>query len=120
MVKLKIEEKEYGLRFDMYAMEMIEDEFGSMGEMMEKLQKERSRDVITLFVILANAYLAYEGKEESVKREDLRRLKAMALKGLSRAVIAAIKEGMKSETSGGNEADDEVYDVYLAELESKN
>jgi hypothetical protein len=27
---------------------------------------------------------------------------------------------MKSETTEGNDADDEVYDVYLNELESKN
>ena len=120
MVKLKAGEKEYGLRFDMYAMEKIEEKFGSMGEMTEKLQQERSGDVIALFVILANAELAFERKEETVTPDAVRRMKALALKGISRAVIAAIKEGMKSETTGGAEADDEVYDVYLAEIEAKN
>lgn len=36
---------------------------------------------------------------------------------LTAAVKQAIEEGMKSETTGGNEADDTVHDEYLEELE---
>ena len=35
------------------------------------------------------------------------------------AVQQAIAEGSKSETTGGNEADDTVHDVYLEEIERK-
>lgn len=120
MVKLKVGEKEYGLRLDMYAMEMIEDEFGSMKEMFEKIQAGGSKTVRTLFRILANAELAYEGKEETVTGDELRRLKVAAMTGLGAAIRAAVEEGMKSETTDGAEADDEVFDVYLSEIESKN
>ena len=43
-----------------------------------------------------------------------------AVAGIGNAVRAAINEGMKSETVEGEEADDEVFDVYLSEIEAKN
>ena len=120
MVKLKIGENEYGLRMDMYAMEMIEDEFGGMKEMFEKIQTGGSKSIRTIFRILANAALAYEGKEENVTGDELKRLRVAAVAGIGSAIRAAIEEGMKSETVDGEEADDEVFDVYLSEIEAKN
>ena len=120
MVKLKVGDKEYGLRLDMYAMEMIEDEFGSMKEMFEKIRNGGAKTIRTLFRILANAQLAYEGKEETVTGDELKRLKVSAMTGLGAAIRAAVEDGMKSETTGGAEADDEVFDVYLSEIEAKN
>jgi hypothetical protein len=120
MVKLKVGDKEYGLRLDMYAMEMIEEEFGSMKEMYAKIQGGGSKAIRSLFRILANAQLAYEGKEETVTGDELKRLRVSALAGISAAIRAAVEEGMKSETTDGAEADDEVFDVYLAEMDAKN
>ena len=120
MVKLKIFDKEYGLRLDMYALEQIEEEFGGMKDMFAKLQSGSSRAVQKLFKILANAQLAYEGREETVTGDEIRRLRVSALNGISDAIKAAVDEGMKSEMNEGEEADDDVYDVYLSEIESKN
>ena len=120
MVKLKVGEKEYGLRLDLYAMEGIEEEFGSMKDMFETLQNGGSKAIRKLFRIMANAQLAYEGKEETVTGDELKRLKVSAIAGIGQAVRAAVEEGMKSETTNGEEADDEVYDVYLSEIEAKN
>ena len=120
MVKLKIGETEYPLRMDMYAMEMIEDEFGSMKEMFDKIQEGSSKTIRKLFRILANAALSYEGKEETVTGDELKRLRIAAVSGVSNAIRAAVEEGMKSETTDGAEADDEVFDVYLSEIETKN
>jgi len=121
MVKLKIGEAEYGLRMDMYAMELIEDEFGGLKEMFERLRgSDSSRTVRKIFMILANAQLAYEGKEETVTGDELKRLRITAMNGIGAAIRAAIEEGMKSETTEGAEADDEVFDVYLQEIEAKN
>ena len=39
---------------------------------------------------------------------------------ISEAVQQAITDGSKSETTDGNEADDEVHDIYLEEIERKN
>lgn len=120
MVKLKIGEKEYGLRMDMYALEQIEDEFGDLQVMFEKIRKGGSKALQQLFKILANSQLAYEGKEETVTGEELKRLKVSAVAGIGQAIHAAVAEGMKSETTDGAEADDEVFDVYLQEIEAKN
>ena len=120
MVKLKVEGKEYGLRMDMYAMEMIEEEFGGMKDMLEKLREGSSKQIRALFRILANAQLAYEGKEETVTGDELKSLRVAAVAGLGKAISAAVEEGMKSETTEGAEADDEVFDVYLSEVEAKN
>jgi hypothetical protein len=120
MVKLRIGENEYGLRLDMYAMEQIEEEFGGIKGMYEKIKEQSSKAIRTLFRILANAQLSYEGKDETVTGEELKHLKVAAAAGIGKAVRAAVEEGMKSETVDGEEADDEVFDVYLAEIESKN
>ena len=120
MIKLRVEGKEYGLRMDMYAMEMIEDEFGGMRDMLEKLREGGSKQIRALFRILANAQLAYEGKEETVTGDELKSLRVAAVSGIGKAISAAVEEGMKSETTEGEEADDEVFDVYLNEVEAKN
>jgi hypothetical protein len=120
MVKLRVGENEYGLRMDMYAMEMIEDEFGGMKEMFEKIQEGSSKAIRKLFKILANAELSYEGKEETVTGNELKSLRIAAITGVGSAIRAAVEEGMKSETTDGAEADDEVFDVYLSEIEAKN
>jgi hypothetical protein len=120
MVKLNVNGVEYGLRMDLYAMEQLEDQFGSMKDVFQKIQEGGSKMMRTLFRILANAQLAYEGKEETVTGDELKRMKVAALHELSAAIQAAVEEGMKSETTGGEEADDEVFDVYLNEIESKN
>ena len=42
------------------------------------------------------------------------------IREVSAAVQQAITEGSKSETTDGNEADDEVHDMFLEEIERKN
>ena len=120
MVKLRVGDTEYGLRMDMYAMELIEDEFGNMKDMFEQVQRGGSKAIMKLFKILANAQLAYEGKEETVTGNELKHLRVAAAAGIGQAIRAAVEEGMKSETTDGAEADDEVFDVYLSEIEAKN
>lgn len=120
MVRIKIEDQQYGLLMDMYAMEKIEEEFGDMSDMFEKLQGGSIKAIGKLFKILANAALEYEGKEETVTGNEIKHLKVAAIAGIGKAIRAAIDEGMKSETIGGEKADDEVYDVYLQEIEEKN
>lgn len=119
-VKLKIDGREYGLRMDLYAMEGIEEEFGGMKEMFEEVQKGSGKSIRKLFKILANAHLAAEGQEETVTGDEIKHLRVAAVAGIGKAVRAAVEEGMRSETTNGEEADDEVYDVYLSEIEAKN
>lgn len=117
MIKLMIEGKAYGLRMDLYALEQIEEEFGSLKELFDLLKEGKTKTVRILFRILANAALAYDGAEETVTGDELKHIKLSGIGQIGNALRAAIEDGMKSETTRGEEADDEVYDCYLEEIE---
>ena len=121
MASIKIREKEYGLRFDLYAMEQIEEEFGSVKDAFDQLREGKLlKTTRILFKILANSYLSYNGEQETVTGDEIKHEGMEIVQKLSEAVKEAITEGSKSETTGGNEADDEKHDVYLEEIERKN
>lgn len=122
MAKVTIGDKEYGLRFDLYAMEQIEEEFGGVKTVFDTLKegKHQIKTTRTLFRILANSYLSYNGREETVTGDEIKHAGMDMIRNISEAVQAAIAEGSKSETTGGNEADDEVHDMFLEEIERKN
>ena len=117
MVKLMVDGKAYGLRMDLYALEQIEDEFGSLRDLFDLLKDGKMKTVRSLFRILANAALAYDGAEETVTGDELKHIKLSGVGQIGNALRAAIEDGMKSETTRGEEADDDVYDCYLEEIE---
>lgn len=121
MASVTVKGKTYGLRFDLYAMEQIEEEFGSVKDVFTALQGGKQiKTTRKLFRILANSYLSNKGEEESVTGDEIKHEGMDMIKTISEAVQAAITEGSKSETTDGNEADDEVHDMYLEEIERKN
>ena len=121
MASISINGKEYGLRFDLYAMEQVEEEFGSVKGAFDGLREGKQiKTTRTLFRILANSYLGYHGQEESVTGDEIKHASMDTVMALSNAIREAIAEGSKSETTGGNEADDSVHDVFLEEIERKN
>ena len=111
----------YRLRFDLYALEQIEDEFGGMREAMESLRGGKSivKAVRKMFKILANCQRSIDGIPEDVTGDEIGKHESMGkLLEVSEAIKAAINAGMKAETVDG-EADDEVHDGYAAEYEEK-
>ncbi len=111
----------YRLRFDLYALEQVEEEFGGMREAFDSLRggKGMVNAIRKLFKILANCQRSMDGMPEDVTGEEISKHESMAkLLEVSEAVKAAINIGMKSETVDG-EADDEVHDGYAAEYEEK-
>ena len=121
MASIKVKDKEYGLRFDLYAMEQIEEEFGSVKNAFDALREGKQiKTTRTLFKILANSYLSYIGEPETVTGDEIKHESMDIVVLISEAVKASIADGSKSETTGGNEADDEKHDVYLEEIERKN
>ena len=121
MAKATINGVEYELRFDLDAMEQVEDTFGSLKEMFTLLREGRQqvRTVRTMFVILANSASDYAGDGRKVDEKALKHLPLEKLKELGDAIRAALEEGMHAETVDGNEADDNVHDGYLAEIEAE-
>jgi hypothetical protein len=121
MAKATVNGVEYELRFDLDAMEQVEDTFGSLKEMFTLLREGRQqvRTVRTMFVILANSASDYAGDGRKVDEKALKHLPLEKLKELGDAIRAALEEGMHAETVDGNEADDNVHDGYLAEIEAE-
>lgn len=121
MAKATVNGVEYELRFDLDAMEQVEDTFGSLKEMFTLLREGRQqvRTVRTMFVILANSASDYAGDGRKVDERALKHLPLEKLKELGDAIRAALEEGMHAETVDGNEADDNVHDGYLAEIEAE-
>jgi len=118
MASIIVKGTKYDLRFDLYALEQIEEEFGGVKQMYESLRgaegKSLTKAMSTIFRILANSARDYAGLTANVTGDEVRH---EPVGKLTAAVHAAIEEGMKSETTGGNEADDQVHDEYLEEIE---
>lgn len=124
MEKITIAGKEYSLLFNMYSMEKIEEKYGQTREIITRLAespKQEIKLVRELFVIMVNTAKNEAGEEEDADDTPLKKMKFQdyAQLQLRQREIIEIARGMKSETTGGNEADDEKHDEWLEE-DSKN
>lgn len=121
MAKFSMGGKDYDLIFNVHAMKAMEHEFGDLSEGIEKFRKNRRNVHIVgqMFKIMANAGQWEKGEPEDVTEDAVDRLTLKGLDTLSRTLNLAMEESLHSETTGGNEADDEVHDVYLEQLEAQ-
>ena len=121
MTTVRIENRDYELRFDLYAMERVEEEFGGMREMLSELSGGKQVSALKkVFRIMGNSALSWRGREESLTGQEILRLTVAEMADVSRALQAEIKKSMKKETADGNEADDESHDLYTDEDDEKN
>ena len=112
----------YRLRFDLYALEQIEDEFGGLRDAFGKLSGGGGmvKAIRSLFKILANCQRSIDGMPEDVTGDEIGKHEKMSkLMEISEAIRDAIDEGLKAETVDGA-ADDEVHDGYAEEYNAKN
>ena len=119
MAAIKISGKEYNLRMDIYAMEKIEKEYGDLKDALRAFRgKERKISMVkSMFRILANSGRKRAGQPEDVTGEEINGCNLADLDEIAKAMNATMEEAMHAETVGGNEADDEVHDEYMEELE---
>ena len=73
--------------------------------------------VKAMFRILANSGRKRAGQPEDVTGEEINGCNLADLDEIAKALNATMEEAMHAETVGGNEADDEVHDEYMEELE---
>ena len=111
----------YRLRFDLQALEQIEESFGGLREAFQALRGGGMvKAVRKLFAILANSQKDYEDKPMDVTEETVGRHTGMGkLVEISAAIQAAVEKGMESETNGG-EADDTEQDALAELYDQKN
>lgn len=119
--EVRINGQLYRLRFDLWALEQIEEEFGGVREAFAQLRGQKmSSAVRKLFRILANCQRNLDGMPEDVTEDVIGRHCSMSkLAEISAAIQAAVEKGMESETNDG-EADDEVHDALAEEYDQKN
>ena len=118
MAEIRIKRKTYDLRMDIHAMEQIEKEYGDLRDALRAFKKDRKVSMIkAMFRILANSGRKKAGQPEDVTGEEIDGCNLADMDRLAKALNQALEEAMHAETVGGNEADDEVHDEYLEELE---
>ena len=122
MTEARIDGRIYELRFDMYAMEIAEEEFGSMKELFDRLStgRQQVKTLKGIFRAMANSARAFRGDEENVTGNEIMRLTVREMSELSAAIQKEIAKSMKKETADGGEADDEDHDLYETESDRKN
>jgi hypothetical protein len=122
--EVRINGKLYRLRFDLWALEQIEKEFGGVRGAFDAMSGNgpgMMGTVRKLFAILANCQRNYDGLPEDITGDEITRHESMAkLKEISVAIRAAMKEGMRSETSDGGEASDKKKNPLDEEYNAKN
>ena len=121
--EVRLNGKVYRLRFDLWALEQIEQEFGGMREAFGAMTGGSGMvgAVRKLFKILANCQRNMDGMPEDVTEQEITSHESMAkLLEISGAIRAAMNEGMKSETADGGEASDKRKNPLDEEYEAKN
>ena len=121
--EVRLNGKLYRLRFDLWALEQIEEQFGGMRQAFDAMTSGAGmvKTIRKLFAIVANCQRNLDGMPEDVTGEEISGHESMAkLKEISDAIRAAIEAGMKSETADGGEASDKKKNPLDEEYERKN
>lgn len=114
---------EYKLRFDMYSLEKIEEEFGGSAKGMEAIRGKGSMKAMRkMFAILANSQRNLDGLPEDVTGDEIDAHAPLSLvMELVNAIDAAAEEGRRAETINGGPADDKKQNPLDLEYDkSKN
>ena len=119
--EVRINGQLYRLRFDLGALEEIEQEYGGIREAFRALQGAgMTAAVRKLFRICANCQRDFDGMPTDVMEDTIGKHTSLGkIAEISAAIQAAVEKGMESETNGG-EADDEPQDALAEEYDAKN
>lgn len=121
MTETRIEGRVYELKFDLYALEQVQEEYDGLQDLFEQLAgRKQVKALKAIFRIMANSARADRGDPENVTGNEILRLTIAEMKKLTQDIQTEIRKSMKKETADGNEADDEVHDLYQDEEDEKN
>ena len=121
--EVRINGQLYRLRFDLYAFEQVENEFGGLREAFNAVNSGKSilQTVKKLFAIMANSQRNMDGMPENVTGDEITRHESIAkLKEISTAIKAAMVQGMLAETADGGPASDKRENPIEKEYNAKN
>ena len=120
--EVRINGQKYKLRFDLWALEQIENEFGGIREAFGQLTGGKMvQTVRKLFAIMANCQRNLDGMAEDVTGSEITGHESLAkLNEISDAIKAAIQAGMETETTDGGKASDKKKNPLDEEYDRKN
>lgn len=112
---------DYDLVFNVHTMELIENEEKEVSQTISDFRRNSRNihNVKAMFRVMANSGRWLKGLPEDVTGDEIGRLGLKGLDTLSRAMNLTVEESLHSETTGGNEADDEKHDLVLEALEAE-
>ena len=97
MTRVTIGTREYLLRFDMRALESVEEAFEGIDGLFDAMQgKHRTRSIRTIFRILANSGEISQGREASVTGEEVFGLTMPEMTLLMAQIRAEIESSQKT------------------------
>jgi len=119
---VKIGKREIDLRFDMLAMEEIEEKFGGLGDMLKALNTNGTscKTLSELVVIFGNSALCAQDKEPDLTHRWVASHMSLAQqKEVGEAIGKAITDGMNTEIED-EDFNDGPKDKVLEELKKKD
>lgn len=123
--EVRINGQLYRLRFDMYAFEQVEEQFGGIREAFGAMSPAGGGKILPvvkkLFAILANSQRNMDGLPEDVSGDEITKHESVSkLLEISNAIKAAMAQGMAAETADGGPASDKKKNPIKEEHEAKN
>ena len=120
--EVRINGQLYRLRFDLYAFEQVEAQFGGFREAFSSMSGSKIlQNVKKLFAILANSQRNMDSLPEDVTGEEITKHEPVSkLLEISQAIKAAMVQGMVAETADGGPASDKKKNPIKEEYEAKN
>lgn len=113
--------KEFRLLFNLYALEQIEEEWGSVPKAMDELRGGKQFTTLRkLFRFLGNGALIEQDQEPSLTGDEILKADLREMARLSDAIRSCFQAGKRTETEAGEAASDERRELFEDEEDEKN
>ena len=125
MINARIKGQLVPLRFDLHAMELLDDRYGmDSQELIGRFQKKAGvKDLKMIFGAMANSARHYLKQKEDVDEREIDHLDIVEINELAQAIRAEMRRTMHVRGADGNEDGDrhlDVFDAEMSENERKN
>lgn len=122
MTGITIEGKQYTLRFDLTAMEAIEEEYGRLENMFAEMRGgRRVKALRTVFAVMANSGAEYEGRKANITGREIMRMTVSEMKGLMALIETEIrKSGVTKIREEEDAPDGAILDASEEDEKEKN
>lgn len=118
MINAKIRGQLVPLRFDLRAMEIIDEKYDiDSQELISRFNRKAGvRDLKIIFTAMANSARSFLGQKEDIEEKMIAHLDVIEMRDLGAAIKEEMRRTMHVRGADGNEDGDRHQDVFGAEL----